>query len=67
MNARELLDQYVKRYPMNRAARDLEAALRAVLDIHGVWLTDGRYCQHDGYDWPCPTVRAITTELAKED
>ena len=45
------------------------AALKAVLEVHqGV--TDGDYpenlaiCDEDGEFYPCPTVRAITAELA---
>lgn len=76
---RALLDAYVVTYPMNRAAHELAAALRAVLDLHKPWPDDDpdpdcSHCRDDEYPfkgppyairvpWPCPTVTAITEAL----
>lgn len=51
------------------AAPLLLAALEAVQEFH-VPTRQTNYrggremCRHDTHDWPCPTVRAITTALA---
>lgn len=51
------------------AAPKLLAALEAVEAFHAsTWRTNfkgGReMCRHDSFDWPCPTVRAITEALS---
>lgn len=68
---RTLLDAYTKTYPMNRAAHELAAALRAVLDLHPIGnpgVAAVAWCGGCGDvdtapDWPCPTVQAITNAL----
>lgn len=70
-----LLEAYTRTYPMNKAAHELAAALRAVLDIHTPFtLTTSRWtpkpvgCEScsvipEFINYPCPTVRAIVDTL----
>ena len=46
-------------------------ALQAVLDMHRrIWVDGIEYCKHCvdfGGEYPCPTVRAIQTELERKE
>jgi hypothetical protein len=56
----DLVGAYIANLPIKRAAHNLEAALRAVVDLHA---PNGSFCEGCGAVLPCDTIRTIITAL----
>ena len=42
------------------AEGEVERLRSAILTLHSRSNEEGEWCEHDGFGWPCATVRALT-------